>query len=107
MEGGAIGLGNGAEILVESFESTEPKFIDTLIVNDGKFSATYPNQQNYTLNFLRPKSVNGTIIYFPGDENLTAKLYKDSIQSSRILGGTQNKAYAEFRDGMAKFELRK
>src|SRR5690554_130672 len=107
MEGEAMGFDNGAEILVYSFVNRQPKLIDTLIVNDGKFSATYPNQQNYTLNFLRPKSVNGTIIYFLGDKNLTATLYIDSIQTSRILGGTQNKAYAEFRDGMAKFELRK
>lgn len=107
LEGEAIGFADGTEVLVYTFENKQPKVIDTLVINDNKFSGTYPNEKGFKLNFLRAGDVNGTIIFFPEDKDLKATIYKDSIQASRVVGGEQNKAYTEFADRIAKFNTRK
>lgn len=106
LEGEAIGFPDGAKIYVHTFENKQPKVIDTLIVKDGKFSASYPKSDAVNLNFLRSDEAVGTAIYFPENENLKATLYKDSMQASRVEGGKQNKAYSEYVSKMAEFNKR-
>lgn len=107
LEGEAHGYANGTKVLIYSFENKQTRVIDTLIVNDGKFSGTYPNEKGLSLNFIRVGDEKGTILYFPGEADLTAVLYKDSIQASRVRGGKQNEAYAEFADKITHFNNRK
>lgn len=107
LEGDAIGFDNGTEIYVFTLENKQPKAIDTLIVTDGKFSATYPKNDDYNLNFLRVNDVNGSVLYFPENEDMKATVYKDSLQASRVSGGKQNKAYSKFVDRMVSFNEEK
>ena len=87
LEGDAVGFADGTEIFVYTLENKQPKVIDTLKVTEGKFSATYPKSDAVNLNFLRINEVNGSIIFFPENEDMVATIYKDSIQASRIVGG--------------------
>lgn len=107
LEGDAIGFADGSEIFVHTFENKQTKVIDTLVVKDGKFSGTYPNITTISLNFLRSNDANGSVIYFPENENMKAVLYKDSMLASRVTGGKQNKAYSEYASKMAEFNKRK
>lgn len=107
LEGDAIGFADGAEIFVHTFENKQNKVIDTLIVKDGKFSGTYPNDTSIKLNFLRANQTNGSVIYFPENENMKAVIYKDSMLASRVTGGKQNQAYSEYASKMAEFNKRK
>lgn len=107
LEGDAIGFADGSEVFVHTFENKQTKIIDTLIVQDGKFAGTYPNDTSIKLNFLRSNEANGTVLYFPEKENMKAVLYKDSMQASRITGGKQNKTYTEFNAKMNEFNKRK
>ena len=100
LEGDAIGFENGTEIYVFTLENKQPKAIDTLVVTDGKFSATYPKAEGYNLNFLRVNNINGSVLYFPENKDMKAVVYKDSLQSSRVSGGKQNEAYGNFVDKM-------
>ncbi len=107
LEGEAVGFADGSKIFVYTFENEQAKAIDTLVVMEGRFSGTYPKSDDLRLNFLRAEEVNGTVIFFPENENLTAKIYKDSIQASRISGGAQNDAYGEFMSRMGEFNSQK
>lgn len=107
LEGDAIGFADGTEIYVSTFENKQAKVIDTIIVEDGKFSATFPNSNTLSVNFLSTNEANGSVIYFPENENMKATLYKDSIQASRVTGGDQNKAYGEYLAKSAEFNTKK
>ena len=107
LEGDAVGFADGTEIYVHTFENKQTKVIDTLVIKGGKFSGTYPNSDVLNVNFLRLKESNGSVIYFPENENMKATLYKDSMQASRVSGGKQNKAYNEFVSKTAEFNEKK
>lgn len=107
LEGEAIGFADGTEVYVYTFENNQPKPIDTLIITEGKFAATFPKNENTPLNFLRINDLNASILFFPENENMRATIYKDSIASSRIIGGNQNDAYNKFVDKMDGFNARK
>ncbi|MBT0609161.1 TlpA disulfide reductase family protein [Aequorivita echinoideorum] len=107
LKGEAIGFADGTEILVYTFENKQPKVIDTITIQKEKFSATYPKKEGVDLNFLRIDGVNGTIIYFPENADLKAKIYKDSINASRVTGGAQNDAYSKFASEIASFTAKR
>ncbi len=104
LEGDALGFADGTEIHVYVVENNQPKVIDTLIVTEGKFSAEYAKTEEESLNFLRPNGTNGTVIYFPENEDMKVTLYKDSIYSSTVSGGKQNESYAGFSKKMVEFK---
>lgn len=107
LEGEAIGFADGSEILVYSFENKQPQVIDTIIINQEKFSASYPKEEGPNLKFLRIEKLNGSILFFPENENMKATLYKDSIYASRVKGGKQNESYSNFASKMAGFNKKK
>ena len=107
LEGDAIGFADGTEIFVYTLENKQPKAIDTLTITQGKFSANYPKSDENTLNFLRINGENASILFFPENEDMKATIYKDSIQASRIIGGSQNEAYGNFVDKMTAFNKKK
>ncbi len=107
LEGDAVGFADGTEIFVYTLENRQPKAIDTITITEGKFSATYPKSDDNLLNFLRINEINASVLFFPENEDMEAIIYKDSIQSSRITGGKQNKAYGEFVDKMTVINKKK
>ncbi|MEM0518794.1 TlpA disulfide reductase family protein [Aequorivita flava] len=107
LQGEAQGFADGTEIYVYTLADRQPKIIDTITVTGGAFSATYPNSQATSLNFLRVNEVPGSVIFFPENVDMKATIYKDSIQASRVSGGKQNNAYGEFADKMTAFNKRK
>jgi thiol-disulfide isomerase/thioredoxin len=107
LEGDAVGFADGTEIFVYTFENNQPKPIDTLTVTQGKFSATYPKSDTTPLNFLRINEANASVLFFPENENMQAKIYKDSIKASRVTGGKQNASYNGFVDKMDSFNNKK
>ena len=107
LEGDAIGFEDGTEMYVYTLENKQPKLLDTIVINEGKFSATYPNSENTSLNFLRLNEVQGSVLFFPENVDMQATIYKDSIRASRVMGGKQNEAYSDFVNKMTAFNKRK
>lgn len=106
-EGEAVGFADGSEILVYAFEGKQPQIVDTIIIKDEKFSTTYPNETGISLKFLRVEKLNGSVLFFPENENMKATLYKDSIYASRIKGGKQNDSYSKFAEKIAVFNKKR
>lgn len=107
LNGEVIGFSDGTEIYVYAFEDRQPKVIDTLTVQDGKFSGTYPKSDELGLNFLRVKDINASILFFPENDDMKAVIYADSIQDSRVTGGKQNDAYDKFATKLKYFNKKK
>ena len=108
IEGNAIGFEDGTKIFVNTVtNNNQPKVIDTLIVNSGSFKGVYPKSELLSINLLQVENTKATVLYFPENSNLKATLYKDSIQSSFVLGSQQNDSYKEFMDQLRKFNKTK
>ena len=104
IEGNAIGFEDGTTIFVNTVSNNnQPKIIDTLIVNSGSFKGVYPKSEVLSINLLQVENIKANILYFPENSNLKATLYKDSIQSSFIVGSQQNDSYKEFMDQLKTF----
>ncbi len=44
LSGTATGMPDGSPIIIYSIENNQPKVMDTITVNDGTFSASYPKK---------------------------------------------------------------
>tara|TARA_B100001059_G_scaffold4263_1_gene3559 strand:- start:310 stop:1425 length:1116 start_codon:yes stop_codon:yes gene_type:complete len=103
LSGKAIGFEDGTKIIVSEVINNQPKAIDTLMVQSESFLGEYSNSEALTLNLLQIENVKSSILYFPENINLKATIYKDSIKSSFVKGGTQNDSYREFTDQLKRF----
>ncbi len=105
MTGEAAGLEDGTKIMVYSIERgmTEPELLDSIFVNNGKFEIELPKQETPSINYLSIKKLNANVVFFPGSENLKAKIYADSVQASFVEGGEDNALYQEYVTKMKDF----
>ena len=98
LQGTAIGYPDGARVYVYELDAnSQPKPIDTLIIQNGKFSAAYPKTETPGMSYIKPDYTNKTIYYFPENSNLKATIYKDSINASAVTGSPQNDSYSAFQ----------
>jgi thiol-disulfide isomerase/thioredoxin len=106
--GTAQGFDDGTEIFVNQINpvTNQPSVIDTIIVSNGIFSGSYPNNDMATVNYLAIGKM-GNVAYFPENKDLQVTLYKDSIQASYITGSPQNDAYREFVIDITAYGRRK
>ena len=103
LSGKAMGFEDGTKIIVSEVINNQPKAIDTLVVQSESFIGEYTNSEVLTLNLLQVENIKSTILYFPENINLKATIYKDSIKSSFVKGGTQNDSYREFTNQLKRF----
>lgn len=96
-EGEAVGYADNTEIFVYTFQNNQSKVIDTLVVQDGRFSSEYLKQNEPSLNFLRIQNDLLNLIYFPESQDLKATIYKDSINASYVKGNAVNDNYTEYK----------
>ncbi|GHC58292.1 TlpA disulfide reductase family protein [Ulvibacter litoralis] len=107
IDGTAEGFDNNTPVIVFTIENNQPKALDTLLVQDGKFSGMLPKTEGANINYFNIAKYNGNVIFFPENEDLKVTLYKDSIQSSFVVGGNQNKAYRDFSQKIRGFNSQK
>ncbi len=73
-----------------------PEVIDTVSVNQNKFTIDLPTVDFQTLNFLRIENVQGNMLFINENEDLTAKVYKDSLRASKVNGGENNEVFNDY-----------
>ncbi len=108
LSGTAEGFEDGTTILVNQINpvTSQPIVIDTITVTNGTFSATYPNTEMATVNYLAVGKL-GTIAYFPENKDLQVTMYKDSLPASYVTGSPQNEAYRQFVVAITDFGRRR
>jgi len=108
LNGDAIGFEDGTKIFVNTvIQANQTKVFDTITVTNGKFSATYPNDENLKINFLQVENIKGNVLFFPENSDLKVTIFKDSIASSYVTGSRQNDSYKEYYSTMNKYNLQR
>lgn len=105
LSGTAKGMPDGSPIIIYTIENNQPKVLDTITINNGKFSASYPKSNVPSLNYMNVN--NSSVIYFPQSEDLKATIYKDSVQASFVSGNSQNDSYRAYVTKMKEFQSKK
>ncbi|MGJ8665793.1 MAG: redoxin domain-containing protein [Patiriisocius sp.] len=101
LSGTATGIADDTPVMVYTIEDNQTKILDTLTIKDGKFSGQFAKSDTPTVNYLMVN--NSSVLFFPESEDLTATIYKDSIQASIVTGNAQNEAYQNFKNKQISF----
>ena len=98
LSGTIDGVENGKKVYIsERDESTRSlKPIDTAIIQDGKFEIDMEDQDLPGLSFLGFEGVNGNVAFIAENEKINFEINKDSLRNTKISGGKENKALAEY-----------
>lgn len=108
VEGNATGFDDGTQVFVYTIlDNNQPKVIDTLTIEKGKFMGTYTKTDDISVNYLRVDKLKNTLLYFPENVDLKATLFKDSIQSSFVSGSAQNDNYKEYSEQIRSYNNQK
>jgi peroxiredoxin len=98
LSGTIEGVEDGTNVYISeiSEETERPAIIDTTQVQNGKFEVDLEENNQPNLSFIAFDGIEGNIIYISEDEEITIEAYKDSLRSSRISGGKENRALNEY-----------
>lgn len=108
LEGMATGFADDTPVYVFAVaDNNQSKTIDTLQIKNEKFVGIFLKTEEAVVHYLRIDKLNSNILYFPENVDLTATIYKDSIQSSYIGGSPQNDAYNEFTKNLRSYNVQK
>ncbi len=77
--------------LSELDANNQPTKLDSVSVKDGKFMIDLPEITNSNLNFITVEGVRGNVLFISENEPIDFQIYKDSIQTSLVTGGKENK----------------
>ncbi len=101
LQGAAVGYPDGARVYVYQLDAnSQPKPIDTLIIQNAKFSAEYPKTETAGMNYIKPDYTQKTLFYFPENSDLKVTIYKDSIDASFVKGSPQNDSFYAFQNAL-------
>jgi len=108
LKGNAFGFDDDTAIVVFTMdENNQSKALDTLLVKNQKFEASYSNTEDTEMRYLKVGNTGLNVIYFTENQDLTAQLYADSLSSSKIIGGAQNEIYYTYLSKIVDFSNQK
>ncbi|WP_109298734.1 thioredoxin-like domain-containing protein [Aquimarina sp. AU474] len=104
----AEGFADGSEIYVNAIsQSNRPVIIDTAIVKEGKVRIELPPAESNDFNYLTFKNLSGNVLFLAENNPIHITIYKDSLRSSVVKGGTENKLFFEYLSTLKLFNEEK
>ncbi len=95
--GDAAGFEDGTEVYINAIsQSNRPVVIDTAVIKQEKFEIKLPPPESNDFNYLTFKNVRGNVLYLAENNPIKITLYKDSLRSSIIEGGPENKLFFDY-----------
>lgn len=79
-------------------KNNQPVVLDTVQVMGGGFNFKVQQDEPQQINMIRIDGVASNLFFVYENEPITATLYKDSLRSSKILGGKHNKLLMTYMD---------
>ncbi|WP_072878404.1 TlpA disulfide reductase family protein [Salegentibacter echinorum] len=100
ISGNAPGLDNGKKVYVSEIDdsSNRPVIIDSTTIKDESFELDLKNVEDPNLSFLEFEGAQGNVIFISENENIKFKIHKDSLRSSKVTGGKENRLLAKYLD---------
>ena len=89
--GSAAGFDEGTKVYVNAIsQSNRPSIIDSTVIKNESFSIALPPTPSSDFNYISFSNVPGNVIYLPENQKIEMTIYKDSLRSSKVLGGAEN-----------------
>lgn len=97
ISGTAKGVKDGTKIFASALgENNMPVPLDTAVVKNEKFTLELPDPETQTLNSLKLENTRGNVFFIHEDTAITFELYKDSLRTSKVVGGKNNALLMEY-----------
>lgn len=84
--------------LSELNANNQPTKLDSVAVKDEQFMLDLPEVTNSNLNFISVEGVRGNVLFVSENEPINFEIYSDSIQTSKVTGGKENKLLYAYLD---------
>lgn len=98
---GSIDADDGTAVYLATLgENGQPEPIDTATVKDGEFKLDLPKVDFQTLNVVTIDKAPSNLLFINENQGITATVYKDSLRTSKIDGGEENKYFQDYVDGL-------
>ena len=80
--------------------------IDSAVIKDEKFNMDLPAITQSNLSFLNIEGLNGNVIFISENEQINFKIFKDSLPTSQVSGGKENKVFYTYLDHLKNLNQR-
>lgn len=94
-------LDDDTEVYISKLgKNSQPVPLDTVQVKNSSFSLNMPQDEPQQINMIKIEGVPGNLFFVYEDQPIKATLYKDSLRSSKIVGGEHNKLLMSYMDAL-------
>ncbi|WP_339611857.1 TlpA disulfide reductase family protein, partial [uncultured Planktosalinus sp.] len=102
------GAEDGSKVYFQNVnENSQPFDIDTLEIQNGKFSFEIDKQEQSKVGLLNFRNLNTTLIFFYERDNIEADFDLNNLYESTFKGGKDNDLFNNFKEELLKFSNRK
>jgi len=97
ISGSALGFEDGTKVYVNAVsQSNRPSIIDSATVKNEKFKIKLPKVEDRDFNYLTFSKMGGNVLFLAEDHPIKMTIYKDSLKSSKVEGGSENELFFSY-----------
>ncbi|WP_037320936.1 TlpA disulfide reductase family protein [Salegentibacter sp. Hel_I_6] len=98
ISGDASEMEDGNMVYVSEIDenTNRPSRVDSTTIEDGRFEFDMEDVESPNLSFLEFENTNGNVIFISENEKINFKIYKDSLRTSEVKGGKENKLLYDY-----------
>jgi peroxiredoxin len=98
---------NGKMVYLSELDNNnQPVKIDSAVIKDEKFNMSLPAITQSNLSFLNIEGLNGNVIFISENEQVDFEIFKDSLPTSQVSGGKENKVFYSYLDHLKNLNQR-
>ncbi|WP_282090065.1 TlpA disulfide reductase family protein [Aquimarina algiphila] len=98
------GFEEGTMVYVNAVsQSRRPIIIDSTTIQNQKFQIKLPAPENNDFNYLTFKDLRGNVLFLAENNPIEMTIYKDSMRSSIVKGGTENELFFSYAKTVKKY----
>ncbi|MBG6133540.1 peroxiredoxin [Aquimarina sp. EL_43] len=98
------GFEDGTVVYVNAIsQSNRPIIIDSASIQQDKFEITLPPPENNDFNYLTFKDIRGNVLFMAENNPIEMTIYKDSLRSSVVKGGSENELFFSYINTIKKY----
>ncbi|WP_025742105.1 TlpA disulfide reductase family protein [Aquimarina pacifica] len=89
-----LGFEEGTTVYINAIsQSNRPIIIDSTTIQEQKFKIALPPPETNDFNYITFKDLRGNVLFLAENNPIEMTIYKDSMRSSIVKGGTENELF--------------
>lgn len=98
------GFKDGTVVYVNAIsQSNRPIIIDSVSIQQDQFQITLPPPESKDFNYLTFKDIRGNVLFMAENNPIEMTIYKDSLRSSVIKGGSENELFFSYVNTVKRY----